>query len=486
MAATLIRPQNINLKVDSGTELVPSFVGMIHLDSNNILRVDTVGSGVLADFVTVLPEHTVTGEHGPKVTITQTADDNALDITKSGLTPAVSITVTGPTGGKGLSITSASDVQQGLEIQQSGNADALHIDVNGTGRALVTEDGDVLFDDGNVAIGNGEFRVNTDRLFVDSLRVGVGTTAPDRLFDVNGGAAFRGNHLYLTNPAAPANKEAWGLVVDSLTGDLSIGPTTDVLPAGGSLTASVIQISHDAPANTFFVENSGQVGINTVAPSARFEVESADNEICVRIDKNGGTSDAFRIDNDGTGFGIRLRNSSTEEALFIEQLDVAGDCAIQINNSGADDAILAQNLANTAASVFDGRSIGSGPVIHIHSSGSGRDIEGTNASWFFDNLGNLTANNVITKVAYGETGFSDLTTLNLSLGTTTSGTYNGDTGFSTAPALMVSWSDTGLQSNTSHHSAFITVTTHTSTTVTFSVSRNNIGLTKLRWFLAGS
>lgn len=395
MTITRVRPQNLFLKVDSGTELAPSFVGMLHLDSNNILRVDSVGAGDINDFVTVLPEHTVTGEHGPKVTITQTDDDNALAITKSGLTPAAQIVITGATGGKGLSITSASNTQQSLEIQHNGNADAVHIDVGGTGRALVTEDGDVLFDDGDVAIGNGEFRVNTDRLFVSNLRVGIGTTSPDRLLDVNGGAAFRGNHLYLTNPSAPANKEAWGFIVNNLTGVLSLGPTTDVLPGGGALNASVITIDHDAPANMIYLDDQGQMGIGTSAPGAKLEVESAANEHTLFVDKNGGSNNAVQISNDGSGFGIRLDNNTVEEAVWVRQINSTSGSAIRVDNSGSQDGILVRNFANTAHSAVDARSIGTGPVIHIHSSGSGRDIEGTNASWLVDRDGNATFKSLV-------------------------------------------------------------------------------------------
>lgn len=484
---TQVRPQNLFLNVNSGTELTPSFVGMLHLDSSNILRVDTVGAGVLADFVTVLPEHTVTGEHGPKVTITQTADDNALDITKSGLTPAASILVTGPTGGNAISISSASDVSQGLNIQQNGNADALHIEVNGTGRALVTEDGDVLFDDGDVAIPNGELRVNTDRLFVSTTRVGIATASPDRELDVNGGAAFRGNHIYLTNPSAPATQEAWGMVVNSINGTLNIGTALDVLPAGGSLTESVLQIEHGAPSNVLYVEDSGQVGINTVSPAARLEVESADSEDTVRIDKNSGSGDALRIDNDGTGFGIRLRNNTTEEGIFIEQIDPTGDCAIQIDNSGAGDGILIRNFAVTAHAALDARSVGTGPVIHIHSSGSGRDIEGTNASWYFDNAGNLTANNIFTKIASGTAAGSDTFIINFNTGTSTGGTYTGATGFSSTPQVIVATSDSGVHSSTDHHRWFWTVSSLTASSMTVSVSRNDIeSFLAIRWMAIGT
>ena len=68
-------------------------------------------------FVPALPEHTLTGQHGPKVTITQTSVDNALAITQVGNASGINV-VCGPSAGRGLSITQAA-AQDGIIIDKS-------------------------------------------------------------------------------------------------------------------------------------------------------------------------------------------------------------------------------------------------------------------------------------------------------------------------------------------------------------------------------
>ena len=104
--------------------------------------------------------------------------------------------------------------------------------------------------------------------------VGIGTTSPGNKLDVIGGAAFQGNHLYIRNPSAPSGKQTWGFVVNSSTGNFAFGQTSDVPPSGGSLTNAPLRIEAGAPDQTIFVESSGNVGIGTSSPDAKFSIVS--------------------------------------------------------------------------------------------------------------------------------------------------------------------------------------------------------------------
>lgn len=388
---TTVFPHDLEIAF-SGAPPLPNKLGLPFFDlDTSVFQFDSDGAGTL---IPALPEHTLDGAHGPKVTITQTGADNALSIIQAFNASAVSVTASGTGSGRGLEITSASNIRESIKVNHNGNStDAVLIDCGGTARALHTEDGDVLFNDGDVAIPNGELRVNTDRLFVGPVNVGIGTTTPDtnRLLDVNGGAAFRGNHLFLTNPAAPGGQRAWGFVINTADGSFSLGPTSDALPAGGSLTELPFVIeANQALSAVMRITSEGTIGVGTTSPGAKVEIEqnAGGSASGLLVDHNSGSGAALQIVNDGTGHSFLINHDSPEEAVLIQQVDPSGSDAVQIDNFGAEDGIFIRNLQNTAHSAVDARSVGSGPVIHIHSSGSGRDIEGTDANWNVNKDGN--------------------------------------------------------------------------------------------------
>lgn len=93
-----------------------------------------------------------------------------------------------------------------------------------------------------------------------------------RPLDVNGGAVFRGNHLYIQNPASttnvgglPGHGQAWGLVVNTVQGYLAIGPVSsnvyDVPGTGGGLATSIVTIKPEAPANSISIDSAGKVHV---------------------------------------------------------------------------------------------------------------------------------------------------------------------------------------------------------------------------------
>lgn len=296
-----IRTQRINITANPATQLTPSFVGMLYLDSSNILRADTVGNGTEGDFLPIIPEHKIDGQHGPQVNITQDSASPALVVTQNFASTGVSVAAGSTASGTALSIASASNTSRGFNLTMSGDADAAQIVANGTGRALVTDNGDV-------EVGNGNLIVNTDRLFVSTTRVGIGTASPDRLFDVNGSAAFRGNHIFITNPAAPIGVRSWGFVIGTAGGNLNIGPTSDTLPGGGILSELPLIIEHaQTEAEVVRITGEGTVGIGTASPaSAKLEVQqdAGGTNVGILVDKNAGTGAAVQIDNSGAGNDI--------------------------------------------------------------------------------------------------------------------------------------------------------------------------------------
>jgi len=204
MAETKIRPQNLLLKISS-TELTPSTTGggMLWVDINNILRVDSVGLGNPVDFVTVLPEHTIDGHHGPKVQITQTAADNALVITKASVSAAVSINCITTNAGRGIEITSVSNTDEAFRIMKSGNTVALRIDNSGASDGLLVNQ-----------IGNGNSARFTQSNANNVLGLEKSNTGLGNVLDISNSGTGRGISV---NQTGAGN----GLSVTKSAGDAS-------------------------------------------------------------------------------------------------------------------------------------------------------------------------------------------------------------------------------------------------------------------------
>lgn len=468
-------PQHLNIAFNGeGNFPEPdAIVGLPLYDTSaNVLKF-TDGSG---GFNSALPEHTLSGGHGPKVTITQTSADNALSIIQPYGASAVKVQCSATGSGSALEVSSASNTSRAASITSTGTTDALLVKSVAGQNALYAETGNVNIANGNVNISAGTLTVDTDTLVTKTTgRVGIGTATPDREFDVYGGAAFRGNHLYLQNSASPVGTKSWGMVVSSSSGRFNIGQATDTLPAGGSIT-SVIQIVPGAPSGTFVIQgSSGRVGIATNSPAGKFEVQqdTAGSPAMV-VDNNLGTR-AVQIINDGTSQGVQIQNNNSHEALFIQQTQEDSDQAIQIDNTSTRSSCLLvrqQNVASTA------------PAILIRNSGSSQDIKGTDNSWWIDKAGNASFNNVATKFARGFMSGADSYTINFNTGVTTSGTYVGDTGFTETPYVIVAPSDSGLHSSSATHRTVWTISTLNSSGMIIDITRTNVSTAMGFYWLA--
>lgn len=115
--------------------------------------------------------------------------------------------------------------------------------------------------DGGLYFGTGDAGGFSQQVVIEasSGNVGIGTTSPDRTLDVNGGAAFRGNHLYLCNPLSDLGEPNWGMVVNEENAFFNLGRAPDPLPGGGELLTSVFNIAPFAPENSLWIANDGKV-----------------------------------------------------------------------------------------------------------------------------------------------------------------------------------------------------------------------------------
>lgn len=165
-------------------------------------------------------------------------------------------------------------------------------------------------------------------------KVGIGTTTPTNTLDVNGGAAFQGNHIYIRNPSAPAGSQNWGMVVDSTSGKFFLGPSSaDVPPSGASLKASPLQIEPGALSSSLYVASGMKIGIGTYSPQARLHVNGAEESIRLQGPKADALNRAFMtftdVNGKQTGYVGDLRWQDQEVHLGSEY----GDVVLTANNS---------------------------------------------------------------------------------------------------------------------------------------------------------
>jgi hypothetical protein len=122
----------------------------------------------------------------------------------------------------------------------------------------------------STAQGGNPFSAGVDRLYINpSGNVGIGTTAPSYLLDVNGVIRSRiaaGSNLILSKPTGA-----------SLAFDNDAGIQTALIESGSPMNANRLEFWTNTSTNSGLIErmridNAGNVGINTVSPSAKLEV----------------------------------------------------------------------------------------------------------------------------------------------------------------------------------------------------------------------
>lgn len=347
---TEIKPQRININVPTA-ELTPSFLGMPWFDeANSILRVDLVGNGVEADFAAALPQHTATGEHGPKVTITQTSADNALEVTQNFAAAAVTIAAGSTGSGNALSISSASNTARLLNITMNGNADVFHITNNGTGASFV---------------------VNTNAFVISNAGdIGIGTSGPSDKLTISGG------NVLLDNTQAYKFEDNAGSDFNALSCTAANNVQLVTPSSGGALqlianhAGGTIQFLPGAT-ERMRLNASGDLGIGELNPNAKLDVVQTNNAIGVEITQSGDEQ------------GVQIVQSGAGTAIGISKTHTGSDVAVNIANSGTGTGVQVTQSGNAAA-------------VTIQNDGVGNDIRGTDTTWNVDNSGNATFNTVTT------------------------------------------------------------------------------------------
>lgn len=186
-----------------------------------------------------------------------------------------------------------------IAVQQAG--ESIHLQGNATGVANVVKMG--FYNSAETNLGYvGDGTLDNEDISLTSTKGNVRlttqagtvlTAGANGALDVNGGASFQGNHIYVRNSGAPAGTQNWAMAVGN-DGKMVIGQgRLDVPPANLSLKSAPIQIQAGAVdgANNLalYINSDGFVGIGRTSPVAKLHV-------------NGGV----RIDAAAAGSGIRL------------------------------------------------------------------------------------------------------------------------------------------------------------------------------------
>jgi hypothetical protein len=349
---TKIRPQTLLLKVSSSpSELVPSFFGMLWIDPNNILRVDSVGAGVPSDFVTVLPEHTIGGHHGPKVQITQTTPDNALFISKNGAGSAVQISC-GSSAGAALTIDQvatspgimvSTTTGPGMVVNKStGGGSAISVSNSGTGAGIqISQNGTT----GN-ALSIGQY--------------------PATDYGINLTAAKYGQFINLTGSGGVA------LRVTTNTNAIEPNPNTGLVYVYKQGTGS-------SPA--MIIDNAGSGEAlkiaNTTGNGFAVRIRHSGTAAAIRIDSST-AADCMSVMSSGTGVALNIQNSSTSSAISISQslAQPSSQAAITIANTTTGGRGIQLGLTNSSnpdvALYINNR--GQGAAIYVEQTGGNRSL----------------------------------------------------------------------------------------------------------------
>jgi len=390
MTETKIRPQSILLKVAT-TELTPSYVGMLHLDSNNILRVDTVGAGVPANFVTVLPEHTINGNHGPKVSITQTAADNALVIAKNGAGVAVDLSVASGGTGTALNISN-SGTGYGLRLNQIGEQIGIHLTSSSTGYVGL-----------NVVSQYGiSHTMTANSGFGLLLAQQVNTIEPNSgygLLSINKSGTG-------ASPAAIVYNYGTGAGIQiNQTGN---GKGLSIAQAGSGNAIAITKTSTDANSTVLVTVSSGTgvgIQINQAGNGNALAITktSTDNSATAIVAVASGSGVGLYVTNGGTGIAAQIIQNGANRALDINQnaaghgiqvtkTNVGAGTPLAIENSGTGAGIVVHQIGAAVglAVVREAGGVGTEHCILITNNGVGQDIIGNASNWYISKLGNAT------------------------------------------------------------------------------------------------
>lgn len=229
-------------------------------------------------------EHKSTGAHGPKVTISQTGNDNVLTVAQTTAATADVITITNSGSGIGLSITQAgSAVGAFINKTNTDGGNCLSIDNAGTGDGLEINPGT------GVAIDINATSASSSSTVIDIINSGTGTG------------------LSITQVGS-----ATGVLIDKTNTDG--GNCLTILNSGTGRGITISQVGNE---NAMLIVQSGT--------ATAFEITVADD-----------TSRGLRINKTGTGGNptVEIISSSSGNYIDTDAGGVSGSTGARLTNAG--------------------------------------------------------------------------------------------------------------------------------------------------------
>lgn len=186
----------------------------------------------------------------------------------------------------------------------------------------------------NLTIRNEIADANINLLPSGSLgRVGIGTTDPQNLLEVNG-YLTAGCCIGLYNPNTAAGKRMWRMVVNTSDSDFYLGYRTDDSKANiasGTNSVSPFHIENGAPHLFLNITESGRLGVNTSSPTGMLMIDAKvpDSSTMVealRLARNGpyGQFMTFSLGHAGHLFYTYSETNNAKPLVFNNTTDSAG------------------------------------------------------------------------------------------------------------------------------------------------------------------
>lgn len=395
----LVYPQNLKIAFANQaafpTPTTESGLPLYDLSVSGLKFTDGVGG-----FVPALPQHTLTGEHGPKVSITQTGADNALSITQLGNSPSISV-LCGVGAGRGLSITqaaaqdgalinkSSTGVGAALSVANSGSGNAVSIANNTTSTSAVG----IVIDQSAAATG---IRINENgngtALYISKSNTGNATlidvynTGTGRALFIQQYGEAEALHVNKTSAGASVAVSIYNAGINAALAVSNIGDGDSIIVSKSTgVNGNPIRISNSGTNSGMLVTQYGNAEGIKIQQSGTIGA-GALTIICTHT---AGVVDAIRVtqSNSGSGMQVTLPTDGSDGVYILKTNTLgpglaSGACLSIRNSSGATPVLVRQ--VHT----------GSATVVSINNSGSGFDIRGNDGTWYATPLGDITCHSL--------------------------------------------------------------------------------------------
>ena len=212
---------------------------------------------------------------------------------------------------------------------------------------LIVGDGTISSDSGNlvlrrdfddttynqITLGDDTFKItlsNDDRFYIDSDgKVGIGTTSPDTLFEIKeGGTGAAVMRLRNSNTSYP-DDTAFGRIefynADSSGAGITaqIEAVSDASGRGGQF-AFKTDASGTSPSTRMFIQGDGKVGINTVSPGYKLDVNgdirAQDDMYCDKLIASEAIRSSSRASFNTMTYYYYDRQSMGTEAVYLRSV----------------------------------------------------------------------------------------------------------------------------------------------------------------------